>query len=59
MLCASLAQAGQIDEAKLVLVQLRQLQPNLSIQWIRQSIPWTSGPMEQVLEGLRKAGLTD
>jgi len=59
MLCASLAQAGQIEEAKLVLAQLRQLQPNLSIRWVRQSIPWTAGPMEKVLEGLCKAGLTD
>jgi TolB-like protein/Flp pilus assembly protein TadD len=59
MLCASLAQAGQIDEAKLALAQLRQLQPNFSIAWIRQSIPWTAGPMEKALEGLRKAGLTD
>jgi hypothetical protein len=59
MLCASLAQAGQIEEAKLALAQLRQLQPNLSIAWIRQSIPWTAGPMEKALEGMRKAGLTD
>ena len=57
LLCASLAQAGQIEEAKAVLAQLRQLQPNLSIAWIRQSIPWTAGPMEKVLDGLRKAGL--
>jgi TolB-like protein/Flp pilus assembly protein TadD len=58
MLCASLAQAGQIEEAKLVLSQLRQLHPKLSIPWIRQSIPWTADPMEKVLDGLRKAGLT-
>jgi TolB-like protein/Flp pilus assembly protein TadD len=58
MLCASLAQAGQIEEAKLVLFQLRKVHSNLSIPWIRQSIPWTAGPMEQVLDGLRKAGLT-
>jgi TolB-like protein/Flp pilus assembly protein TadD len=59
MLCASLAQAGHIEEAKIVLFQLRQLHPNLSIPWIRQSIPWTAGPMEKVLDGLRKAGLTE
>ena len=59
MLCASLAQAGQIEEAKLALAQLRQLQPNLSSAWIRQSIPWTAGPMEKALEGLAKAGLKD
>jgi TolB-like protein/Flp pilus assembly protein TadD len=59
LLCASLAQAGQIEEAKAVLAQLRQLQPNLSIPWVRRSIPWTAGPMEKVLDGLRKAGLTE
>jgi TolB-like protein/Flp pilus assembly protein TadD len=58
MLCASLAQAGEIEEAKLVLSQLRRMHPNLSISWIRQSIPWTTGPMEKVLDGLRKAGLS-
>jgi hypothetical protein len=58
MLCASLAQAGQFEEAKLVLFQLRQMHPNLSVSWIKQSIPWTAGPMEKVLDGLRKAGLT-
>ncbi len=58
MLCASLAQAGQLEEAKLVLFELRHVHANFSIPWIRQSIPWTAGPMEKVLDGLRKAGLT-
>jgi TolB-like protein/Flp pilus assembly protein TadD len=59
ILCASLAQAGQIDEAKAVLSMLRQMQPNLSIAWIRQWVPYTAGPMEHFLAGLRKAGLTE
>ena len=56
-LCASLAQAGQIEEARAALSTLRQLQPDISIAWIRQSVPYTSGPMEHFLEGMRKAGL--
>ena len=59
MLCASLAQTGRIEEAKLVLSELRQAHPNFSIPWIRQSIPWTAEPMEKALDGLRKAGLTE
>lgn len=59
ILCASLAQAAQIEEAKSVMSALRQLQPNISIAWIKQSVPYTSGPMAHFLEGLRKAGLRD
>jgi TolB-like protein/cytochrome c-type biogenesis protein CcmH/NrfG len=58
-LCASLAQAGRVEEAKSAMSQLREMQPNLSIGWIEQSVPYTSGPMKHFLEGLRKAGLND
>ena len=37
--------------------QLRQLQPGISIDWIKQSVPYTARPMAQFLEGMRKAGL--
>ena len=57
-LCASLAQDGQIEEARAEMRNLRQLQPNLSIAWIRQSVPYTTEPMERFLDGIRKAGLT-
>jgi tetratricopeptide (TPR) repeat protein len=59
ILCASLAQAGLLDEATSVMSKVRQLQPNFSTAWIRQSIPYTTKPMAQFLEGLRKAGLTE
>lgn len=58
-LCASLAQAGLIAEAKSELRWLRALQPNISIAWIKQSVPYTPGPMSHFLEGMRKAGLAD
>jgi adenylate cyclase len=54
---ASLAQAGQIDEARAALAQLQKLQPEHSIAWIERNIPYTSGPMAKFLEGMRKAGL--
>jgi TolB-like protein len=59
ILCASLAQAGQVEEAKAVLATVRQMLPGISVAWIRQYVPYTAGPMEQFLEGIRKAGLTD
>jgi TolB-like protein/Tfp pilus assembly protein PilF len=58
ILCASLAQAGQIEEAKAAMATLRQLHPEISIAWIKQSVPYTAEPMLKFLEGLRKAGLT-
>src|SRR5260221_4937664 len=59
ILCASLAQAGLIDEAKTAMSRLRQLHPEISIAWIQESVPYTREPMTQFLEGLRKAGLTN
>jgi adenylate cyclase len=59
MLCAALAQAGQIEEAQSALKILRQLQPNLSIAWVTASVPYTPLPMAQFLEGLKKSGLTE
>jgi TolB-like protein/Tfp pilus assembly protein PilF len=55
--CASLAQNGQIDEARAVLARLKELQPDVSIAWIKQNVPYQLGPMAKFLEGMRKAGL--
>lgn len=57
ILCASLAQAGALDEAKATMETVRRLQPNISIAWLRQSLPYSPEPMERFLDGLRKAGL--
>jgi len=54
---ASLAQAGQTDEAREALRRLKELQPNISVAWIEQYVPYTVGPMAKFLEGMRKAGL--
>ncbi len=59
ILCASLAQAGHVEEAKAVLQTLRQMHPDISLAGIRQSVPYTAGPMEKFLDGMRKAGLTE
>lgn len=54
---ASLAQAGQIDEARAALARLKEIQPDLSIAWIEKCVPYTSGTMPRFLEGMRKAGV--
>jgi TolB-like protein/cytochrome c-type biogenesis protein CcmH/NrfG len=60
MRCASLAQAGRIDEAREFLATVRREQPQLSIDWIRASVPYqTPELMERFLEGMRKAGLNE
>jgi adenylate cyclase len=59
VLCASLAQAGRIEEAKAAMSRLRQLQPEISAAWYKQSVPYTAKPMAHFLDGLRKAGLPE
>jgi adenylate cyclase len=55
---ASLAQAGQIDDARAALGRLKAIHPETSIQWIEENVPYTLlGPMAKFLEGMRKAGL--
>jgi adenylate cyclase len=54
---ASLAQSGQVGEAGTALQHLKELQPNISIAWCEQYVPYTLGPMAKFLEGMRKAGL--
>jgi adenylate cyclase len=54
---ASLAQAGQIEEARTALQHLRELQPNISIAWCEQYVPLKPEQMAKFLEGMRKAGL--
>jgi TolB-like protein/class 3 adenylate cyclase/Tfp pilus assembly protein PilF len=58
ILCASLAQAGRVDEARTVLERVREMQPYISLDWIRRMVPYTSSQMPRFLEGLRRAGLT-
>lgn len=54
---ASLAQAGQIEEACAALQRLRELQPNVSVAWIEQNVPYTLDHLPKFIAGMRKAGL--
>ena len=58
ILCASLAQAGHIDAARATLARLRELQPNITLEWAENMVPYTPAQMPHFLEGLKKAGLT-
>jgi Flp pilus assembly protein TadD len=58
ILCASLAQAGCIDEARAVLTRVKEMQPYISIDWVERMVPYTPTQMPHFVEGLRKAGLT-
>ncbi len=59
ILCASLAQAGDTEKTREALAVLVELQPNISIQWIEQHVPYTPRAMPHFLEGMRKAGLPE
>ena len=54
---ASLAQAGRIEEAHAALARMKEIQPEVSIAWIKQYVPYPPGPMAHYLEGMLKAGL--
>lgn len=54
---ASLAQAGQVEEARLALQHLKEIMPNVSIAWCAKHVPYAPGPMAKFLEGMRMAGL--
>jgi hypothetical protein len=59
-LCAGLAQAGRIDEARSLLTTIRREQPQLSLGWIRANVPYqTPELMARYLEGFQKAGLDE
>jgi TolB-like protein len=59
MRCASLAQAGRVEEARSFLETLRRDQPQLSIDWVKANVPYqTPQLLERYLEGMRRAGLT-
>jgi tetratricopeptide (TPR) repeat protein len=60
LLCASLAQAGRVDEARALLATVRREEPQLSLKLVRANIPYqTPELMEAFLEGMRKAGLNE
>jgi hypothetical protein len=39
------------------MAKLRELQPSIWIEWVKQYVPYTARAMPHFLEGMRKAGL--
>ena len=54
--CASLAMAGRTEETEDAVATLRHLQPNISIAWMEQNVPYTAQAMPHFINGMRKAG---
>jgi tetratricopeptide (TPR) repeat protein len=59
ILCASLAMAGRTEDTEAAAATLRQLQPNISIAWMEQHVPYTPRAMPHFLDGMRKAGVPE
>jgi TolB-like protein len=57
ILCASLAQAGRTEELRAAMARVRQLQPNISIAWLEEHVPYTPRAIAHYLDGMRKAGV--
>jgi len=57
ILCASLAQAGRTEELRLAVARLRELQPNISIAWLEEHVPYTPRAIAHFLDGMHKAGV--
>jgi tetratricopeptide (TPR) repeat protein len=58
VLTAAAGMAGQAEVAKLALSDLRRAQPNISLTWIANQMPWRrTADREHYLQGLRGAGL--
>ena len=59
VLCASLARAGRVNEARRELATLQKEHHELSVAWVRQNVPGaTAELLERYVDGLRAAGLT-
>jgi adenylate cyclase len=57
ILCASLAQAGRTEELRAAMTRLRELQPDITIAWLEQHVPYTPRAIAHYLDGMRKAGV--
>jgi TolB-like protein/Tfp pilus assembly protein PilF len=57
LLVAALAQADRLDEARRELERLKYFQPDISLAWIENNVPYTPSQMNSYLKGWRKVGL--
>jgi TolB-like protein/Tfp pilus assembly protein PilF len=57
ILCASLAQAGRTEELHAAMGRLRELQPDITVAWLEEHVPYTPRAIAHYLDGMRKAGV--
>jgi hypothetical protein len=58
VLTVAAGMSGDLELASTALRELRRSQPNVSIDWIANRLPWKSDDdREHYLEGFRRAGL--
>jgi TolB-like protein/tetratricopeptide (TPR) repeat protein len=58
LLTVAAAMSGDLELAATALRELRRIQPNISLDWIANQLPWKfDGDREHYLEGFRRAGL--
>jgi hypothetical protein len=58
-LVAALAMQGPHDAAAEALAELLRVRPDFSLAWVRDNIPHIGEIRERLLEGLRKAGVSE
>ena len=59
VLAVSAGMAGDAEVATAALQELRRTQPNISLAWIANQLPWKfDSDREHYLEGFRRAGLS-
>ena len=46
-----------MEETRIAVAKLKELQPNISIAWMEQHVPYTSQAMPHFLDGMRKSGI--
>jgi adenylate cyclase len=57
-LAACYAEVGRLEEARAEVAEVLRLNPNYSLEWVRQNMPYKDpAMMERHLAALRKAGL--
>jgi DNA-binding SARP family transcriptional activator len=59
VLISAAAMNGDIDMASEALADLLRLQPDFSLAWLAEVMPWTGEIGDRLLEGWRKAGVPE
>jgi tetratricopeptide (TPR) repeat protein len=59
LLASALAHLGRREEAKRALEEARRHEPNFSLEFMKRAVWWHHDHLENLFEGLRKAGMEE